>query len=193
MPGAEEKIRKQIRNSKIQKAVLSSLYLAGILTVAAVAPNVLSLLKHLDPDKKRKSSQKYSINTAIKRLSDKGLVMWKKNEEGTFLRLTKQGEKTIEFLEKREFKFDTPKKWDKKWRIVIFDIREKRKGTREKFRKILMQVGFIKLQNSVWVYPYPCEELVTFLKADFKIGKEILYIIADSIENDRWVKKYFEL
>ena len=193
MPGAELKIKKQIRNSRIQKAVLGSLYVAGVLTVAAVAPNVLSLLKQLDPDKKRKAAQKYSVNNAIKRLSDKGLIIWKTTERGTFLRLTKQGEKTMEFLEKREFKLDIPKKWDKKWRIVIFDIRKKRKGTREKFRKILMQIGFLKLQNSVWVYPYPCEDLITFLKADFKIGKDILYIIADSIENDKWVRKYFEL
>ena len=32
---------------------------------------------------------------------------------------------------------------------------------------------------------------MALIKADFKVGKDILYIIADSIENDRWIRNYF--
>ena len=191
MSGAEIKIEKQIRNSKIQKIILNSLYVAGVISLAALAPNTLSLLKHLDPDKKK--YQKYGVNSAIKRLRDKGLVEWKETEKGVFLKLTKQGEKAIETLERKQYKVAKPKKWDGKWRIVIFDIKETKKGTRDNFRRTLIQIGFLKLQHSVWVYPYPCEELITLIKTDFMIGKEILYIIADSIENDKAVRKHFEL
>ena len=77
--------------------------------------------------------------------------------------------------------------------MLIFDIREERKILREKVRNTLRCIGFEKLQKSVWVYPYDCEDLITLLKADFKVGKDILYIIADKIENDRWLKKKFGL
>jgi len=56
-----------------------------------------------------------------------------------------------------------------------------------------LQIGFVRLQNSVWVYPYDCEDLVKLLKADFRIGREVLYVIADSIENDMWMRKEFSL
>ncbi|KKU81359.1 MAG: Transcriptional regulator, PaaX family [Parcubacteria group bacterium GW2011_GWA1_47_8] len=192
MHGAEEKLKKKIRNSKIQKVILNSLYIAGVLSMAALTPNAVSLLKHLDPDKKKKY-QKYGINNAIKRLCAKGLIAWEKNGSSVFLRLTKEGERAIEILERNEFKVIVPKKWDGKWRIIIFDIHETKKASRDKFRLILQKIGFLKLQNSVWVYPYNCEELIALIKADFMMGKEILYIIADSIEHDRVVRKYFKL
>ena len=70
---------------------------------------------------------------------------------------------------------------------------EKRKGLRDKIRLTLNSIGFVKLQDSVWVYPYPCEDLIVLLKADFKIGKDLLYIIADSVENDSELQKLFNL
>ncbi|KKT75590.1 MAG: hypothetical protein UW71_C0001G0001, partial [Parcubacteria group bacterium GW2011_GWB1_44_7] len=56
-----------------------------------------------------------------------------------------------------------------------------------------LSVGFMKLQKSVWVYPYDCEDFVNLIKADFKIGKDLLYLIVDSIENDKFIKEYFQL
>ncbi|MBI5798842.1 MAG: hypothetical protein HZB10_02835 [Candidatus Yonathbacteria bacterium] len=188
---AELRLKKKLRNSKIQGVILNSLYIAGVISVAAVAPKMLSLLKHLDPQKI--GSRKSSVNTAIKRLTEKGMVVWEKTEKGTFLRLTKEGERTIKLIERNDFKIKKPRKWDGKWRVIIFDIKETRRGVRDKFRITLTRIGFLKLQHSVWVYPYNCEELITLLKADFKVGKDILYIIADSIENDRWVRSYFGL
>ncbi len=191
MKSAELKLKKKIRNSKIQKVLLNTLYIAGVLGVAVVAPKMLSLLKHLDPQKK--GSRKSSVNTAIKRLQEKGLVVWEKSGNGIFLRLTNEGERTLKFIERNEFKITKPKKWDEKWRVIIFDIKETKRGLRDKFRRTLVRIGFLKLQDSVWVYPYNCEELMTLLKADFMMGKEILYIIADSIENDKWAKNHFGL
>ena len=191
MSGAEIKLKKKIRNSKIQSIILNTLYIVGVLSVAAVAPKMLSLLKHLDPQKK--GSRKSSVNTAIKRLAERGLIVWEKSAKGTFLRLTKEGERTIEIIERNDFRLKKPKKWDGRWRVIIFDIRETKRVARNKFRMTLQRIGFLKLQNSVWVFPYDCEELITLIKTDFMIGKEILYIIADSIENDKWVRKHFKL
>jgi len=87
----------------------------------------------------------------------------------------------------------TPRRWDKKYRIIIFDIKETRRGARDTLRIWLTQLGFIQLQRSVWVYPYECQEVVTLLKAHIHIGKDVLYLTADFIENDRWLRKAFDL
>ena len=77
--------------------------------------------------------------------------------------------------------------------MVIFDIKESRKKTRALLRATLRQIGFIRLQNSVWIYPYDCEDLISLLKADFKIGKDILYMIVEKLENDWHLRKSFNL
>ena len=75
--------------------------------------------------------------------------------------------------------------------MLIFDIPEKRKSLREKVRTTLVSLGFKRLQDSVWVYPDDCEDLITLLKADFRVGKDLLYLIVDTIENDRVLREYF--
>ena len=54
-------------------------------------------------------------------------------------------------------------------------------------------IGFKRLQDSVWIYPYNCEEVVTLLKADLDVGKALLYMIVDTLEDDEEIKKYFDL
>lgn len=70
----------------------------------------------------------------------------------TYLRLTPGGRKKIT----REFSLSLwqKKKWDKKWRIIIFDIEEINRKTRDRLRRKLRELGFGMLQQSVWITPY---------------------------------------
>jgi DNA-binding transcriptional regulator PaaX len=45
--------------------------------------------------------------------------------------------------------------WDGNWYIVIFDILEELKAQRDVLREFLERLGFGKLQNSVWISPFP--------------------------------------
>lgn len=189
----EQEVKKQVRNTKIQKVVLKSLATAGFLSIALLAPNALQMLKLFDTKKYRKHSQKYTINSALGRLAVAGLVQFENTDKGKFARLTPKGEDKLRMLEVADFQIKKPKKWDKKWRLIIFDIKEERKSTRNKIRWTLRQIGFTRLQDSVWVYPYDCEDLIALLKADFKIGRDVLYIIADKIENDSFLKKVYNI
>ena len=45
------------------------------------------------------------------------------------------------------------KKWDKKWRIVSFDIEEVNSNLRKRFREKLKELGFGMLQESVFITP----------------------------------------
>lgn len=191
MGNLEKDIANKIRTSKIQGTILQTIAAAGILSVAILAPNAVKVISStFGLDKIISKNTKRSINESRSRLIKKGLVTYSKDG---FLSLTPLGIKVLEKLERRNFKIAKPKKWDGKWRVLIFDIKETHRGIRDNIRKTLNQIGFIKLQNSVWVYPYDCEDYITLLKTDFKIGKEVLYMIADKIENEKTLLKHFDL
>ena len=56
-----------------------------------------------------------------------------------------------------------------------------------------MAIGFTYLQDSVWVYPYNCEDLIALLKSDFKVGKDLIYIVAEEIEYEKGLLENFKL
>ena len=178
--------RRRAWRGEIQKIILGTVAAAGILSVALLAPNALRMLKVFGINSAGR--KKEIITASRKRLVAQGLLEYTPNG---FLKLTKQGERKLRELELHDYKFKKPKHWDKKWRVLIFDIKEERRPLRTKIRRTLTAIGFVRLQDSVWVYPYDCEDLITLLKADFKVGKDLLYLIVDSIENDQWLKKHF--
>lgn len=188
----EKELKARRKRANIQKAILSGIATVGLLSVAVLAPNALQALKFFGIEPKTKW-QKYNINHSIKRLKDHGFICFETNSRGTFARLTPKGEDKLRKFELLDYKLKKPKKWDGKWRLLTFDIKEERKGTRDKIRFTLKRIGFLRLQDSVWVYPYDCEDLVTLMKADFKIGKDLLYLIVDTIEGDTKIKNYFKL
>ncbi len=183
----EKELKTKTRNTKIQKTILQVVATVGVLSVALLAPNALQMFKLFDQRKNRNFRQ--TINNSRRRLIKAGYL----EQSGGLLRLTSRGERRIKEWERQDYKLPAPSRWDKKWRMLIFDIPEKRKLLRDKVRLTLHSIGFMRLQDSVWVYPYDCEEFITLLKAEFKIGKDLLYLIVDKIEYDRPLLSYFGL
>ena len=188
----EKKLKAKLKRENIQKVILSGIATVGILGVAVVAPGALQALKLFGIEPKTKW-QKYNINQSIKRLKDDGLIFFEKTSKGTFARLSQKGQDKLRKFELLDYKLEKPKRWDGKWRMLIFDVKEERKGTRDKIRLTLKRIGFLRLQDSVWVYPHDCEDFVNLMKADFKIGKDLLYLIVDTIEGDNKIRNYFKL
>ncbi len=177
----------------IGKIVLGTIAVAGALAIAAIAPNALQIIKIFDENKKRHYHRGYYIKKTISKLKDKGLIKFEKRDGKTFARLTEKGERELSKYQWREKIIKKPARWDGKWRVIIFDIKEKRKITREELRRELINLGFLRLQNSVWIYPYECEEPMIMLKAYFRIGKDVLYMVVEKLENDKWLRKSFKL
>lgn len=85
-----------------------------------------------------------------------------------FLRLTSAGKEKV----RRDFPMLSlsHKKWDGKWRVVIFDIAEVNKFARESLRRKLKELGFGMLQESVWVTPHDIgQDMREFLESK-KLG-----------------------
>lgn len=183
----ETESRKRTQKQQLKKILLGTVQTAGLLAVAVAAPNAIGAMKKLGFIPSRRQAE--VIQRSYDKLIRAGLIIkndWKYS-------LTPKGAKVLRTLELRDFHMRKPLRWDRKWRILIFDIPEYRRGTRQKLRLTLRSIGFYRLQNSVWVYPYDCEDLVALLKADFKIGTDVLYLVVDAMEREWLLKKQFGL
>jgi phenylacetic acid degradation operon negative regulatory protein len=69
-----------------------------------------------------------------------------------YLRLTSAGQNKV----KRDFSIaNLTKKWNKRWVVLVFDIKEKSRRARDILRNKLRNIGFGMLQESVWITPLP--------------------------------------
>jgi DNA-binding transcriptional regulator PaaX len=185
--GIEARVAQRGKREKIQNIVLTGIYAMSALGLFVTAGNTVQLLKYVEKYIGPKKRLNQRISQAMLRLTSKGLIS--KNRK-----LTSRGEKLAQNLERMERVL--PQKllrWDKKWRMVIFDVWEKRRDVRDRLRAALENNGFVKIQNSVWVYPYPCEEFFAFLRTELRLGSGMLYIVAEEIENDRKFRRHFGL
>lgn len=85
------------------------------------------------------------------------------------------------------------KKWDGKWRIVIFDIPETKKKMRNFFREKLFDIGFRKLQESVWICPYNIANIVEELIELCDAKPYIHYLLVEELDNKDVLMKLFKL
>ena len=187
MENVLKKKKTHIRRTRVNSAIITTLSIVGVLAVGLIAPNVLGALGRLGvigPNQKRQN-----IKRSLVRLVESGYVVL----ENGRARLTPKGERFAMLLHDGRIAAKKPKRWDGKWRLLVFDVPEKRKYKRERIRSVLIHLGCKRLQDSVWVYPYDLEDVVTLLKTDLRIGKDLLYVIADAIENDAALRAHFKL
>jgi|SRR3989344_339495 len=189
----EKKAREVRRRGQIQDAILGVLLVGGVVALGAVAGNAIQLLKYVP---KQRSQFDYYTKNATSHLVRKGLASWVRREGKMYLRITEAGRQKLTFEQEKmrvkEMK-EIKRRWDGRWRMVVFDVPERRRTTRSRLRALMVEVGFIRLQNSVWVYPYDCEDFIALLKANLRIGKDALYAVVEQIENDVSIRKHFNL
>jgi phenylacetic acid degradation operon negative regulatory protein len=93
----------------------------------------------------------------LQRLERRQLLELQSPKRGDRLcRLTQAGQ--LHALGGRDPAVQWKRRWDGRWRLVIFDVPESRRLTRDKLRKYLHRRGFGYLQNSVWITPDPVSE-----------------------------------
>jgi len=83
--------------------------------------------------------------------------------------------------------------WDRRWRMVAFDIPEEYRKGRNALRYKLRLAGFCELQESLFLYPYDCgKEIKDFVKL-FKLEKYVRFALLEFIDNQNSIKRIFEL
>lgn len=178
--------------SEIVKDILSWLVIMGAVYIAASSPYfILNLMKNFK--KIRKYGNKKVYNTFYQ-LRKEGCIEIKKRNHQIYIALTEKGRKKAGWFQIDSLKIKKPKKWDGKWRLVIFDISQLQRLKRNAFRGKLKELGFYPLQKSVWVIPYECKDEIELLRDFFGLSKrEIRLITAENIEDDNFLRKIFKL
>lgn len=170
--------------AKIIDAVLKLSVGVSALSVGLLVPNALvaldkplkRFLSHMDRREREREARRI-----ISYMKSQGLL---KGEYEHGLRITSKGGKRLDDLEFDTLKIPVQKRWDHRWRLVFYDIPEKNKRGREALTSKLRDLGFFQLQQSVWIYPFPCREIIEKVTTHFEIGRYISYIETPRIDNE---------
>lgn len=134
------------------------------------------------------------LRNAIKKLYESKLVSMKEDKNGNVtIILTKEGEEKALKFNLDKITIPKMKDWDKKWRVILFDIPEKRKRERNALRQHLKQMGFYEFQKSVFIHPFNCEDEIDYLIEFYNIRAFVRIILAEKIDNELHLKKHFNL
>ncbi|MDP3057724.1 MAG: hypothetical protein Q8N37_04400 [bacterium] len=183
---------------KASKIILKGILLGGAVAIAATSPNFVQkilpkILKRASFEWKKYKNKKKFLNS-FNYLKSSGLINMEYKGNQLYVSLTEEGKKKVKKYWIDDLKITKPEKWDGKWRIMIFDVKDKQKIKREALRGKIKELGLYQLQKSVWVCPYNFEKEAGILRDFFGFNfEEMKLIIASEIEGDGAIRQHFKL
>jgi CRISPR-associated endonuclease Cas2 len=179
----------------VKKVVLAASAGVAIGAVMVVPPLAITFQAIMEAIEKREGEKpnRKQARKVLYNLKKRKLVSLKEVDGELWVTFNEEGKKLFLKYRLDELKISKPRKWDKKWRIVIFDIPEKKKVAREVLRDKLNQLGFFQLQKSVFVYPFECQREIELISRFYGIEPYVYFIRADYIDNEEKIREKFGL
>ncbi len=184
------------RYGEIAKQILGIVGVTGVVIVAAAVPGVLLVAKIFEQNHRQfpKKYEKQKAARTIQRLQETNLLKITKRGGELIVELTEEGKKKLKEIELTKIMISKPSHWDRKWRIVVFDIPDRSfKQARDALRGKLRQWEFYPLQKSVWVCPWPCEKEIQLIAELYGVNRYVNVILSEKILYDAAVRKHFAL
>lgn len=158
--------------------VSSTLFLQPMTIKRAVCPEFYEI-KRIYEKKKRKKD----FTRMIYYLKRRGWIKVKELEEKRGIIFTLKGkEKLLKIKNKILTSLPKKKREDGKWIMVAFDIEEKKRALRNYFREKLIEFGFQKFQESIWICPYDVLKEVKEIIQNLKIEKMVKIFLIEEKE-----------
>ena len=107
--------------------------------------------------------------------------------------LTHKGKQFLNQKAMEELRPPKPPVWDKKWRLVLFDIPEEFKKNRNSFAAGLKRMGFVQIQKSCFTFPFPCLDEVEILADFHEVRPFVTFLVAESLEGSKALARRFKL
>ena len=182
----------KIKAKYYSKEILKYLLIAGVLSLSGGGGGFAwQLTKNL---LRGKPIFRRKYFNAFYYLKKRGFVSLEQDGHDIRISLTKEGKKRAGKYQIEDLFLEKPKKWDGKWRLVIFDIPNVSAIIRNVFRRKLKEFGFCPLQKSVWIYPFGCQEEIAFLREFLGADKKQIQVLeVNKIEEEDFLKKFFKL
>ncbi len=186
-----------VEREMITKKILYALLMGGAIAVAASSPYfTLRFSRNLSRaiEGYRGAVKKEKLDNAFFYMRRKGYIRFEKKNHQIYIFLTAEGKKRAGKYTIDELHIKRPKKWDGKWRVVVFDIPNATRITRDALRGKLIELGFYRVQQSIWIFPYDCKKEITLLREFFGLSPaQLQLIVAEKIEEEAKIKKVFKL
>lgn len=184
-----KKLAKGVSEYFSAKDILKILAIVGVVGLTTLAPGAGILVAKEVLSSRRRAD----FNRRLKRLENGGYVEIVRENGEPVVKITKWGIERALHYKFEEMVIKKPVRWDKKWRVVIFDIPEEKKRLRDRLRQKLQILGFYSLNRSVFVHPYPCFDEIEFIRQVFSVGGEVTYLLVEDIENKTDLLSRFNL
>jgi DNA-binding PadR family transcriptional regulator len=190
-PTLKKQIEETIQENKKAKnafnAVLALAAVGGVLTLGVMAPGVFGeLTRFLYKRKKEKYQQYQLLWHNFNLLKKRGNLEFVREENGCLVyKFTDKGKERIRKFVFDELSLKNLKRWDRKWRLVIFDIPERNRKARVSLREKLREMGFYQCQKSVWIHPFHCAEELEFLKDFFNIKPYVKLFVVEEMTDGK--------
>ncbi len=135
-----------------------------------------------------------ALADAIRSLYKSKLIRERENPDGSLtMVLTEQGRHRIITFNIDSMEIKEPKVWDKKWRMVVFDIPEKKRQARDVLRETLKRMNFYEFQKSVFVHPYPCRDEIDYIIEYYELRPYVRIATATELDNEIHLRKVFNM
>ena len=175
---------KKIIIGQKEKEILKLIGLGILITASLAIPNLPLALKPFIENKYKKSNFKIKL----KHLEEKNLIIL----GGDRIKLSKKGQELLKRIQTEDIEIKKTR-WDKNWRIVAYDIPNKKRREREYFRRKLKELNFEKIQESIMIIPYECRNEIAILAQNLGISLYVIYLTTTSIPNQKKMIKKFHL
>jgi len=114
---------------------------------------------------------------ALSKLKALGLAEKVRKNNDTYYKIANKGESYVDEVLSA---LKNQGAWDGKWRLVIFDIPEKKRSVRDKLRRALNALGMGILQSSVWISPQDIKQEISQLEQSLKLQSQIKFFEVSS-------------
>lgn len=148
-------------------------------------------LRSIEEYYQERDNDRFHFRNKIHYLKQQGLINVFVENKKRYIELTPKGILRLQKDQFEDLRIGRPKKWDGKFRMVIFDIPEKDRALRDGIRKKLNNVGFAQLQKSVFVYPFECKEEIDLICNFYPVEGFLKYLIADIIQGEEDIIQHF--
>jgi DNA-binding transcriptional regulator PaaX len=130
----------------------------------------------------------------VKEFKEERLLNYIEKKNGSVeIVLSEKGKRKVLEFNIDNIKINKPIRWDKKWRMVMFDIPEKRRVARNILREKLKEIGFREIQKSVFIHPYPCFDEINFITEYFQLRRFVRFGEMVSLSNEEELRLKFKL
>ncbi len=184
-----------LHQKSLTREILFMVVAGPVLLSSLFAPNAVQILKPLI--KWRQNWDKIDlrrIREAVQRLNHKRFIELAEKNNKLYIKITTNGRQLIKSFDYDNIELPNYKKWDEKWRMVIFDVPEKKNKERRALSAKLKDLGFYPLQKSVFIYPYDCQDEIDFICSFLSIDRYVNYCIVNILDKKEGdLRKFFNL